>query len=213
MSRTIKILLAGVFCALTLTAVADTLTFSGTITQSTQDGTGPAANNTSLNNILTGDTFRVTLVFTGSINGPGTYDLTGSTLTFSDPAASASETAFNSISLTLTDSGTYDISLLACLTTGTDCSYGNQLDANFSIANADLHSTGTAISLDQPHPFDLLEDDGVTDIHGSIGQYGYSGAVTSVPEPSTLPLLASGGLLFVTRARRRFIRAARRQQG
>jgi len=32
-------------------AAANTISFSGTITQSTQDGTGPAANNTTLNAI------------------------------------------------------------------------------------------------------------------------------------------------------------------
>jgi hypothetical protein len=46
----------------------------------------------------------------------------------------------------------------------------------------------TAIGLDQPHPLDLLEDDGVTDIQGSIT--GYS----NVPEPSLAGLL---GCLFV----------------
>jgi hypothetical protein len=34
---------------------ADTLTIGGAINQSTQDGTGPAVNNPSLNNISDGD--------------------------------------------------------------------------------------------------------------------------------------------------------------
>lgn len=38
-------------------------------------------------------------------------------------------------------------------------------------------------------PLDLLEDDGVTDIHGSIDQYSYKG-VNTVPEPSPVPLLS-----------------------
>src|ERR1022692_618592 len=67
------------------------------ITQSTPDGTGPAVNNSSLENIQDLQAYTVTIVFPGSITAPGTY--TGSTLTFSDPSAPASETGFSSISL------------------------------------------------------------------------------------------------------------------
>ena len=45
-------------------AAADTITFGGAIAQSTQDGTGPAANNPDLNNIEDGDLYVVTLDFT-----------------------------------------------------------------------------------------------------------------------------------------------------
>src|SRR5207249_3705963 len=48
-------------------ADAATITFSGIITQSTQDGTGPAVNNPSLNNIQDLQAYTVTLAFAGSI--------------------------------------------------------------------------------------------------------------------------------------------------
>src|SRR5437867_3036255 len=64
-------------------AIADIITFGGTITQSTQDGTGPAANNPTLNNIQDLQAYTVTLGFLGSITTPGTYNLTGGSLTFS----------------------------------------------------------------------------------------------------------------------------------
>src|SRR5579871_3901764 len=100
-------------------AIASTISFSGTITQSTQDGTGPAVNNPSLNNIHDLQGYTVTLVFPGTITAPGTYDLTGSSLTFNDPSAPASEALFSSISLTITANAGFDeFSLLACLTTG-----------------------------------------------------------------------------------------------
>jgi hypothetical protein len=47
---------------------------------------------------------------------------------FSEPAASASETSFGSINLTVSPDGSFDnISLLGCLTTGSGCGVGNQL--------------------------------------------------------------------------------------
>ncbi len=64
-----------------------------------------------------------------------------------------------------------------------------------------------AFGLDLPHPLDLLEDNGITDIHGSITRYSYSGSGTGspVPEPSTLVLLSSGfvGLVVARRALRK----------
>ena len=175
-------------------AVGDTIVFSGGITQSTPDGTGPADNNTSLNNIQDLQTYTVTLVFPGSITGPGTYDLTGSALTFSVPSAPATETGFSFTSLTVTPNAGFDeISLLGCLTSGSGCFFGNELDANFRIPIAMLNSQNvSAVGLDQPHPLDLLEDDGVTGIQGSITDYSYRGAVSTVPEPSSLILLGSG---------------------
>src|SRR6267143_1981199 len=175
-------------------AVASTITFGGTITQSTQDGTGPAVNNSDLNNIQDLHAYLVTLVFPGSITAPGTYNLTGG-LTFSDSTAAASENNFDSISLTITLSGGFDeFSLLGCLTTGGGCLIGNQLDANFRIPAASLNSQNVAATgLDPPHPLDLLEDDGTTDIHGTITSYSYTGTVSAVPEPSRAVLLS--GLL------------------
>jgi hypothetical protein len=52
-------------------APADVLTVSGQITQSTDDGTGPAMNNPSLNNIHDLDAYAVTLAFMSSITGQG----------------------------------------------------------------------------------------------------------------------------------------------
>ena len=133
----------------------------------------------------------VTLAFAGSITGPGFYDLTGSSLMFSVPAAPATESSFGSISLTITANGSFDdLSLLGCLTTGSDCLVGNQLSGNFRIPAALLNAQNVpAIGLDQPHPLDLLEDDGTTDIHGSITTYSYTGSTSAVPEPSSVVLL------------------------
>ena len=132
----------------------------------------------------------MTLVFPGSITTTGTYNLTGSSLTFSDPAAGASEARFGSITLTITPSGGFDqFSLLGCLMTGNGCFMGNQLDANFQIPAASLNSQNvTAIGFDQPHPLDLLADDGITDIQGTITTYSNTGSV-STPEPSLVVLL------------------------
>jgi len=137
-----------IFCAALLVlamaapgARADIITFGGNISQSTQDGTGPAVNNSSLNNIQDLQAYTVTLAFAGSITTPGMYDLTGSSLVFSVPAVAASESSFGSISLTITsNAGFDDLSLLACLTTGGGCAIGNQMTANFRIPAALLNS-------------------------------------------------------------------------
>ena len=184
--------LSAIACGVMFTACAaksGTIAFSGILTQSTLDGTGPAANNPSLNNILDSQAYTVTLVFPGSITAPGNYNLTGSSLTFDVPPAPASETGFDSISLTITANGSFDqFSLLACLTSGGGCAAGNQLDANFRIPATMLSSQNVpATGLDQPHPLDLLEDDGTTDIHGSIT--AYSGPASGVPEPSLAMVL------------------------
>jgi hypothetical protein len=89
-------------------AAADVIVFGGTITQSTQDGTGPAQNNLTLNNIQDLQAYTATLNFTGSITSPGTYNLTGSSFTFAVPSAPATETAFGNISLTIAASGGFD---------------------------------------------------------------------------------------------------------
>ena len=180
-------------CGLSNGAVADIISVGGSITQSTQDGTGPAVNNPSLNNIVDRQAYTLSLIFVGSIAAPGAYVLTGSMLTFSDPTAPAAETSFGSISLTITgNGGSDDFSLLACLTSGSGCAFGNQLDASFAIPAAMLNSrTVAATGLDPPHPLDLLEDDGTTDIQGSITSYSYTGSSSPVPEPATVVLVGS----------------------
>jgi hypothetical protein len=185
-------------CGLARIATAGTITFGGLITQSILDGTGPAVNNLSLNDILDAQGYLVTLAFSGGIVAPGTYDLTGSALTFSDPTAPATESGFDSISLTITANGSFDdISLLACLI-GTGC--GDQLTANFRILAVALTSQGVAATgLDPPHPLDLLEDGGTTDIHGSITSFSN----TSVPEPSTLALWGFALVVLAVVAKKR----------
>ena len=186
-------------------ALADTITFGGSITQSTADGTGPAVNNPDLNNILDGDQYLVTLDFSGSISAPGTYNLAGAVLTFVDETASPqiNETSFNSVSFSVVpDGGRFDLSMLGCLSTGSGCLIGNELAVNFSIPAAGLNQTNVtaqAIFGLNP-PVDLLEDDGVTDIQGSVSNYSYSG----VPEPSALGIMVVLAALMVRAKARRF---------
>lgn len=201
-----------VFCAHVTVARGDTLSFGGLITQSTPDGTGPASNNLSLNNITDGQAYVVTLVFAGTIAGPGSYNLTGASLSFDVASAPATETSFDSIHLTIVDNAGFDeFSLLGCLTTGSGCAAGNELTANFKIPDTMFNGKNVAaLGLDQPHPLDLLEDDGVTDIHGSITTYsGPATAVTPVPEPGTMSLLG-GAIAVLTAATRR---SRRRRSG
>ena len=180
-------------CVFAGSANATTILISGSILQSTQDGTGPAVNNPSLNAIHDNDLYSLTLIFGGGISTPGLYNLTGSSFLFNDTAASATENAFNLISLTVTANGSFDdISMLGCLTTGSGCLVGNQLTANFRILAASLNSMNVmATGLDQFHPLDLLEDDGLTDIHGSITGYSYISTGPTVPEPATGALVIS----------------------
>ena len=190
-------------CGFARHASADQIVFGGLITQSTLDGTGPAVNNPALNNILDGDVYDVTLGFTGSITSPGTFALTGATLLFSDPSAPAAESSFSSASLSVsTDGSLYDISLLGCLSTGSGCLLGNELDANFQIPTAGLNSQNvTARAIPGLNPsLDLLEDDGITDIQGSVTKYSYSRA-TATPEPSTIVPLTILALLAWMRLR------------
>jgi PEP-CTERM motif len=181
------------------TSAQTTITVTGAITQSTSDGTGPAVNNPSLNNIADGDPYSLSLNFAGAITAPGTYDLTGGSLVFSDPTAPASESSFTSISLTVTAVGSSDdLSLFGCLSTGSGCLLGNSLSLNFAIPSADLNSpsaAAVAISGLSP-PLDLLEDDGTTDIQGSVASYSY----TTTPEPASFVLFGSG-LLALALAR------------
>ena len=207
--------IAVAWCSLAVAASASIIGFGGSIIQSTQAGTGPAVNNPSLNNIQDLQGYTATLTFTGSITAPGTYDLTGSILIFGVPAAPATESSFAFISLTVTPNGGFDdLSLLACLTTGSGpCPpfVGNGMTANFRIPAAMLNSQNvTATGLDLPHPLDLLEDDGTTDIHGSITTYSYTGTVSAVPEPCTAILLGCG-LISLT-ARRRYRTEIRKRE-
>jgi hypothetical protein len=176
-------------------ARADQVSVSGSITQSTSDGTGPAVNNPGLNGVALGDSFALTLDFVGSISAAGTYNLTGGTLLLSDPAAPASEDSFEAISLTVSANGASDdISLFGCLTTGDGCLVGNSLSLNFAIPSAGLNLTNawaTIIPGLYP-PLDLLEDDGITDIQGNVTSYSYTGNSKPVPEPASFSLLGCG---------------------
>ena len=191
-----------VFCvALCCCVSAGTISITGSITQSTGDGTGPAVNNPSLNKIVDGDAYSILLDLTGSsvsaINAPGVYNLTGGALTFSDPSAPSTEASFASIVLVVSNAGAVDdLTLLGCLTTGTACNQGNQLSASFEIPAASLTALNVATTgLDQPHPLDLLEDDGVTDIHGSITRFSNSTSA-SVPEPGAGAILIASLVLL-----------------
>jgi len=199
--------LAFLLVAATAMLHADTITVTGAITQSTQDGTGPASNNPGLNNILDQDPFSVTFGFDGAITAPGTYNsLTGTSLVFAD--GPINESSFSSESLTITQSGSVDqVSFLGCLTTGSACDQGNQLGLIFQIAATDgINSSGTAAQdqLNLSPSFELLEDDGVTDIHGELANYSYTSAATTAatPEPGTLALPGSGLAGFWLRLRK-----------
>jgi len=181
-------------CAAGLTSLrADTVTIAGTINQSIQDGTGPAVNNPSLNNIPDGASYTVNLSFAGSITAPGTYNLSGLSLLFSVASAGAVESNFNSASVTVAPSGGFDqISILGCLTTGSACNQGNELDLNFVILSANLNSQNVAAQgISGILPLGLLEDDGVTDIHGLVTNYSYTSA-SPVPEPAGTVFVTSG---------------------
>jgi hypothetical protein len=199
-------LVAVLFCGANLTALhADTMTFSGTINQSVQDGTGPAVNNPALNNIPDDAPYTVSLTFNGSINSPGVYDLLDLNASFA--SGGAVENNFNSASVIVTQSGGFDqINALLCLASGSGCNQGNDLSLSFMIPAAQLN--GDNVSAQQSSgllPLDLLEDDGVTDIHGSLTNYSYSppGTVSAVPEPSSIILLASLVTIAIVQARRR----------
>jgi hypothetical protein len=174
-----------------------TITVGGAITQSTSDGTGPAVNNTSLNNIKDGDVYSVTLNSTGSITAPGTYT-SFSGANFADLTHSANENQFISVSLTILppSGGMDEFSVLGCLSTGIfGCSGGNQLDLNFMIPAGSLNAvnvTAQSAPCCGIHPLDLLEDDDSTDIQGSVTSYSYTSAVSTTPEPTSIALYGSG---------------------
>src|SRR5260221_4598422 len=101
MSRFVSITVLFLVAGFVNVASADIITFAGMITQA-QDPTEPAANNPTLNNIQVLQPYLVTLMFTGSITAPGTYNLTGGSLTFRVATAPASEGRFGSLPLTVT---------------------------------------------------------------------------------------------------------------
>jgi hypothetical protein len=58
----------------------------------------------------------------------------------------------------------------------------------------------TATELDQPHPLDLLEDDGNTEVQGGITGYSYVNTVTTpTPEPSSLRLFTAAAASVLVR--------------
>lgn len=182
--------LAFLGCAATLRA--DTFTIEGAINQSTQDGSGPASNNPSLNNIHDGSAYVVTLNFLGAIAIPGTYNLMAPDVSFRVASDGALESSFDSVSVTVAQFAGFDeISILACLTSGSACNQGNELDLNFTILAGDLNRQNAAAQ-QTPNllPLDLLEDDGVTDIHGIVTGYSYT-PVGEVPEPLSVTLLGT----------------------
>jgi len=200
-ARRAPLFLAGIaFLSVVNVASAGSITFSGKITQSVADGTGPPGNNLSLNGIQDGQDYFVTAIFPGVL-AAGFFNLTS--LSFDVPSAGASETSFGAMTMSITLNGGFDeFSLLGCLTTGSGCAQGNQLDANFKIPVASLNSSGVgAIGLDLPHSLDLLEDDGTTDIQGTITAY------SSVPEPSSWVLLGGAVVAVI-----RFGRAKKNQK-
>lgn len=189
-----------VFCA--AGARANSIVLSGVITQSTQDTGTAAVANPSLNNIMDGDAFSVTLNFTNSIASPGTFPLTS--ILFTDPSAGASESSFISGAMVLAPSGLMtQFAVLGCLIDTASCFSGNQLALDFQIPTALLSGTGvSAQSIPSLLPADLLEDGGSTDIQGIFTTYTYTGVVqTTAPEPSTAAFLKLNrpGLLFLSR--------------
>lgn len=185
-------------------AHADTLSFTGSITQSVPDGTGPAVNNPALNDIGDGDIYRVDLAFNGAVTSAGTYNgLSGVTLSFSDLSASVTEAAFSSVGLTISQTASaLDFSVFGCLTTGTSCDAGNFLSASFEIPAGQLNSLNISAS---PIPLltpalNLSEDDGATNIFGSTTGYSYVVA-SAVPSPPSWILLAVGMAGLAWRAR------------
>jgi len=175
---------------------ADTITITGLITQSVQDGTGPAVNNPDLNGVIDGDTYTVEFSFLGSISSPGTHNLTDVIFSFSTASTGLTENQFNVATMTVTQNGSIDlISVLGCLQTGSGCNQGNELSLNFMIPSADLNAGNVpAMQIAGLLPLDLLEDDGATEIQGSVSSYSYTPPSNPVPEPLGIESLAFGTL-------------------
>jgi hypothetical protein len=178
----IGFLLVLFFLSFSIAVFADSITITGNITQ---PNANPPAGNSGLDNIQAGDAYTVNLDFTGGLTAAGTYSLSGGD--FSDPTVGASETFFGGSFTSFAD-GSFTVQV--CLSS---CNSGNELDLNFMIPFASRNSQNVAAnSVPNQTPFDLLEDDGLTDIQGSVSGYTYNAAAASVPEPSSLLLLGPG---------------------
>ena len=178
-------LLACVLCG--LTARADMILITGTVTQDLADSGETAIENPALDQINDGDAFTVRLDFAGSANDAGLTDT--SSVLFTDTTASVSENGFISgvmdVSLA---SGEDQFSVLACLLDPVSCTEGNQLDLNFQILATAFNQSGVAAQFipGLTPALDLLEDGGNTEIQGSISGYSYVATTTAAPEPSSL---------------------------
>jgi hypothetical protein len=129
-----------------------------------------------LNNIQDLQLYTLTLEIPTAISVPGIHNLAGSSLLLEVPDAPAEETAFDTITLSITSNVGIDEFSLSASIVGEDCSTGNEATANFSIPDFGLNDSNVAaVGLDEPHPFELLEDDGVTNIQASIVTYSGPG--------------------------------------
>ena len=220
-----RVLLAAAIFALAAGLIApalraDDITVTGTITQSTADGTGvynpmtgtyQAVNNPSLDNISDGDTFSLVIDLTAPITSPGgPFAISDASFTDTTPGVWASETSFDlsnaltsiTIAPDASNPADDDVFLLVCLTTGSACDEGDSLSLDFMIASSDLNSASAPATL-IPGLFpalDLLEDDGQTDIQGGVSTYSYfppGGGTTNTPEPDSIVLLCCGLLAVI----------------
>lgn len=180
--------LASAFCLLPA-ANASILFLTGTITQSPADLGVTPAYNPSLVSVADGDSFKVTLGFSGGLASPGNYALTS--ILFQDTTAGVSESTFVSGTMTVQQSGALSqFSVFGCLPT--DCLLGNSISLMFQIPTASLLGTGIAVqNIPLQKPFELLEDFGSTDILGNLSSYSYT-AQSGVPEPASFALALSG---------------------
>ncbi len=154
-----------------------------------------------------GDSYLVTLDFTGDITAQGLFQLTDASSL--DTSANVPESGFGPpLSIDVASDGSnFDFSVLACLITGAACNQGNFLAANFSIPAASLNAQDvTAAGIPTLLPFELIEDDGSTDIHGNVDKYSYSGNAAPSPEPAPAILLCAS---FAALAALRKVRASK----
>lgn len=199
MRGSFSLLLTALCCfSFVCAAQADNITVTGTISQNALDTSGGSTDNPSLNNVLDGSSYSVTInLLNGSLDGFGA--------TFSDdanPAGNATENRFQSITIAESSpaGAVVTFSISACLV-GYSCfaNTGGELDLSFSIASTDLFSSSASATGLGTAPMELLEDSGATDIHGSIDTYSFTAAKNAVPEPSTILLLVSGWIALASR--------------
>lgn len=172
------------------------ITFTGAITQGIAELGGAPVANPTLASVTIGDPFTVTLSLPVSPGDSGTYPLAA--ILFTDTLQNVSESAFISGTLIITTDGTTDyLTVLACLIDSVSCAAGNQLALNLTIPFGKTTAAGvSAGAVPGLLPLDLLEDNGLTDIHGAITTYAFSAPAAATPEPATalLAALALGGL-------------------